>query len=86
MADIEQLHNEILADMYNEADPGLDWYDLLEHPEQYPDDYYLHHALSSERQKEIFDEHTERVSLTRSEHASLSISVFMDKAPASPKS
>lgn len=83
--ELRELADEMLADMYEDADPPLDFYDVVENPEEYPDDWYQQHTLSNERIREIFDKHTEDVSLTSAEHAELSLTVLTSLAPATPE-
>lgn len=84
--DLLQIKHGALREMYKEAEPGLDFDDLRENPDEYPDDYYNHHELSGERVKEIFTKHVEEsdLNLTSTEHAHLSISVITSMSPRSP--
>lgn len=58
--EMKELQNDILRQIYEEAEPGLDFDDLLENPDEYPDDWYDQHRLSDERQEEIRDEQLEK--------------------------
>jgi len=71
--------------MYDEAEPSLEFDDFLENPDDYPEDWYARHYLDSERQLEIMEEHTEDVELTDSEHASLSLTCITSLGPTSSK-
>jgi len=84
MADLEELVNDICREMYEEAEPGLDWDDLRKNPDDYPDDYFERHYLGRERQREIFDEHCEDHDLTKREHSQLTTTVILGYAPAYP--
>ena len=83
MSDVNliELRNDILREVYKEAEPGLDFDDLLENPEDYPDDWYSNHYLSSEREQEIFDKHTDDASLTSSEHTDLALTCITSMGP-----
>jgi Tat protein secretion system quality control protein TatD with DNase activity len=72
-----------MEQMYNEAEPGLDFMDLLENSDEYPDDWYSQHTLSSERQQEIFEEHVEAADLSDREHTQLSIECIVNLGPSS---
>jgi len=82
MDDLQELAYDILREMYDEAEPGLDWDDLRENPDEYPDDWYSQHYLSDERQREIFDKHVEGETLTDDEHTSLVMTCILDLGPS----
>jgi len=83
MSELVELRNRIMEQMYNEAEPGLDFMDLLENPDDYPDDWYSQHTLSSERQREIFEEHVEGANISDRAHAELSIECITNLGPSS---
>jgi len=66
MTDLTKLRNEIMQEVYEEAEP---------------DDWYSQHYLSSEREQEIFDKHTQDVDLTSSEHAHLALVCITSLGP-----
>lgn len=84
MADLEKLVNDICREMYDEAEPGLDWDDLRENPEKYPDDWYQRHYLPREREQEIIDKHCEGENLTDREHSHLILQVVVSYGPSYP--
>lgn len=82
-AELKRIRNRALRQMYNEAEPGLDFDDLLENPEKYPDNWHQRHHLPSERVKEIFENHVDGHDLTTEEHAQLTLTVITDLSPTS---
>lgn len=85
MPDLEQIRNEILTEVYEEAEPGLDFEDLLENSDEYPDDWYDRHYLPSERQKEILERYCDKYDLNKKETGSLSWTVLLDFGPRGNK-
>ena len=83
MTDLKQLRDEILNEMYAEAEPPLDFDYAVANADEMDDDWYQQHYLSQERCQEIFDKHTESVDLTKSEHLSLTMTCLADLAPTS---
>lgn len=81
--DLRELADEILTEMYEEAEPSRDFMELRENPEEAEDEWYMNHYLSGERCREIFEKHTEDVDLTSAEHASLSLECLTSLAPTS---
>lgn len=75
MTDVAQITTDILVEMYEEAQPPLDFKHLLENPEEAEEDWYMKHYLSQERQDEIIEKHAEKHDLTRNEHAALIMDV-----------
>jgi len=87
MTDLKQLRNDILREVYAEAEPGLDFDEVLDNPDEQPDDWYQRHYLSDERQREIFTKHVEDFEreLTSSEHADLSLTCITSLGPTANK-
>lgn len=83
MTDLIEIRNDALREMYSEAEPPLDFDDVLENPDDYGDEWYKQHYLPSERVKEIFEKHADKHDLTQREHASLSISTITSLSPTS---
>jgi len=52
---------DILNQMYEEATPPMDFQHAWDNPEEYQHDWYMGHALSAERQREIVKSHTIRM-------------------------
>lgn len=84
MVETEHVHDEVMRQMYSEADPPLDWDEAKANPEQKDEDWYLQHELSQERQREIFDEITDQYELTESQHSVLAMSCLLEYAPTTP--
>lgn len=80
---LEEHRDAILTKLYEEAEPGLDWNDVLENPDDYPDDFYINHTLSGDRQKEIFDNYVDNHDLDERTTSHLSILCILDYGPAS---
>jgi hypothetical protein len=83
--DLTELRNDILREMYARAEPPLNFDKVLDSPDEMDDDWYQKHYLSSEEEQEIFSKHTEDVSLTKSEHAQLSMACITDLGPTNFK-
>jgi hypothetical protein len=86
MTDLTELRNDIMRHMYNEADPGLDWDEVIENPDIVDGDWYKDHTLAQKRQREIFNKHVSGESLSSTEHARLSLQCLTSFAPATPDS
>lgn len=79
---VKQVAFAALAEMYEEAEPGLDFYDVVENPDDYPDDWFQQHTLDKERQREIVDKHCEQHDLTDSEETSVHWTAILDLGPS----
>jgi len=79
--ELEAIRNDILREMYSEAEPGLDFDHLLENPDEYDEKWFENHHLSKERQNEIFERHCEKHDVTSSERSSLNWACFLDLGP-----
>lgn len=85
MTDLEQLRNEILTEMYQEAEPPLDFMWAVENPDEMDEQWYKQHRLPQERQKEIFDKHIEDVELTDHERVALVFTCITSLGPSTPR-
>lgn len=85
MTNLEQLRNDILTEMYAEAEPPLDFQAALENPDEMDERWFEQHRLPSERQQEIFDKHTEDVELTDREYTMLLLTCITSLGPSTPK-
>lgn len=83
MGDLEEIRNDMLRQMYNEAEPPRDFDEVLENPEEVEDKWYQNHYLEVERVQEIFDEHCEKHDINEREHLTLSFEVIMSLSPTS---
>lgn len=84
MTDLVEIRNDILREMYSEAEPPLDFDEVLENPEEYNDSrWFEQHYLPRERSEDIFDKHVERHDLTESEASSLSFTCIVNYGPTS---
>lgn len=81
MSDTENITDKILEQMYEEAEPGLDFMDLRDNPSEYPDDWYDQHHLDNERQQEIIEEHCSQHDLTQRERSSVEITCILNYGP-----
>lgn len=82
MTDLQEVVYDILQEVYEEAEPGLDFEDLRENPEDYPDDWYSQHYLDEEREREILHKHLEKHDLTEQEESSVTFTVILDMGPS----
>ena len=77
----ETLWKDILTEMYQEAEPPLDFEEVLASPEDQPEDWFKQHYLPEEKSEEIFDKHVEGVELTDREHTGLVMTCILDLGP-----
>lgn len=88
-SELGQLADEILTEMYDKAEPPLDFMELRENPDDVEPGWYEQHYLSEEAQKEIFEAHVEAFEedrgeeLTTDEHTALVIKCIVDLGPSS---
>lgn len=83
MVSMEPYIEEALTRMYEEAEPPLDFQDVLEDPQSVDEDWYTQHYLSSERQQEIVSAVEQLYCLTRSEKSHLVIETILNYGPTS---
>ena len=81
MTDLEQIRNDILRQMYDEAEPGLDFDDVLDNPDEYERHWCLNHSLDRDRQQEIVAEHVKQYDLTQSEVTSIRMATVLALGP-----
>lgn len=82
---LRELADEILTEMYAEAEPPLDFMELRENPEQAEDGWYDNHYLPEDEQDSIFEKHLEGYDLSNSERTALVWECIVNLGPASPK-
>lgn len=78
---LEAIRDDVLRQMYAEAEPPLDWSEVVNNPDEYQYDFYEQHHLPSERQAEILDEAFEKYSPTSREKTELRMSCIVDLGP-----
>jgi len=78
---VERRTHEALREMYSEAEPSLDFDDVLENPDEYGSRWYENYVLPSVRQREIVDKYCE--GLTKRERTAVIITAIMDFGPRS---
>lgn len=84
--ELEDLKNDMLRRLYREAEPSLDWDDLVENPEKYEDWHPNQHVLEKERQEEIREEVMEEHGIDQEElPTSFWLDVITDKSPANKR-
>lgn len=84
MTDLQEVAFDALREIYEEAEPPLDFDDALENPEDYEEDWFLNHELHSDRQEEILNKHLEKHNLSDREEMSVTMTVILDYGPFSP--
>lgn len=82
MTDLEQIRDDILQEMYEAAEPGLDWSDVLENPDDYGDEWYSQHYLPKEESQEILHKHLDKHPLTEDERSALTWTCILDLGPS----
>lgn len=85
MTDLEEIRNEVLRQMYSEAEPGIDFDHALENPDEYEDGWYDEHYLDSERQKKIVEHAKEKYDLSDRESLNLTMSTILNLGPRGHK-
>lgn len=85
--ELKEVAFDALREMYSKAEPPLDFDEVVDNPNDQPDDWYQRHYLDSERQQEIFTKHVENYErdLTSSEHAGLSLTCITSLGPTGSK-
>ena len=81
MAEVKEVAYDALREIYEEAEPGLDFDDVLDNPDEYEDEWYDNHVLPLERQSEILDKHIEKHNLTNLEETHITFTVMLDLGP-----
>jgi hypothetical protein len=84
MTDLESIRNDVLREMYDEAEPGLDFDEVLANPESVDEDWYAQHTLDGDRQQEIVEKHAEKHNLSEKEHTALVSECILNLGPATP--
>lgn len=85
MNKVKEIAFNALREMYQEAEPPLDFDDALENPDKYGDEWYSEHYLDGDRQSEILSKHCEGENLTGSEHTSITMTAILHYGPSSIK-
>jgi hypothetical protein len=85
MTDVKEVAFDALREMYEEAEPSVDFDEIRENAEDYPDDWYTNYYLHPERQREIVDKHCEKHNLTNAEHTTVTMTAILHYGPASTK-
>ncbi len=81
--DLWEICSDILRQMYAEAEPPLDFDDVLDSPKDFDSEWYTQHTLSQERQNEIVQEHVEQHDLSKKERTAVMCTTILDLGPAS---
>lgn len=81
MTDLIKLRNDILREMYAEAEPPLDFDEALANPKDQPDNWCSQHYLSNERQREILDKHLAKHDLSEREINTLTWHCILNLGP-----
>jgi len=80
---LREVLNDVLREMYAEAEPPLDFDDVLEKPDEYGSGWYSDHYLDGDRQKEILEKHADEHNLNRGARKLLSFSAILSYGPSS---
>lgn len=73
---------DALRQIYEEAEPGMDFDHALDNPDEYGESWYTNHYLPSERQREIVDEHCATHDLTDKEEVTVHWTAILNYGPA----
>jgi len=87
MVELEPYIEEAVTRMYEEAEPPLDFQEVLDDPQSMDENWYEQHYLSGERQKEIVSEISEEHNLNSREEMNLSMeAILSNSARLAPRS
>lgn len=78
---MDEIVIEALRKMYDEAEPSLDFDDVVENPDDYGDDFYQDHRLSHERQNEIVNTVANKYNLSQQERNALKLNAITYYGP-----
>lgn len=81
MTDAKEVAYDALREMYDEAEPPLDFDDALENPDNYGDEWYKEHELPNERQREIVDKHIDKHDLTEHQKKQVTWTAILHYGP-----
>ena len=84
MVELNEIVNDVLTEMYDNATPSLDFSDVRENPEEYPDDFYLNYELEKEQKEEILQKYLSEYKLTDAEESAVRIECMLYLGPTSP--
>jgi hypothetical protein len=84
MKETQKVAFDVLNEMYSEAEPGLDFDNVRENPDDYPEDWFQQHTLSKERQREIVNKHCDRHNLSEDECTSVTWAAILNYGPSYP--
>lgn len=79
--DVQEVAFDALRQIYDEADPGIDFDHALENPEEYGNEWYSDHYLDADRQREIVDEHCENATLASKQETAVTMTAILHYGP-----
>lgn len=85
MTDAKEVAFDALREIYEEAEPGVDFDHAIENPDEYGPEWYLDHELPSERQREILNKHLEKHNLDGFEETQVTMTVIVHYGPSTPE-
>lgn len=77
---MEQIVKDVLTEMYAEAEPPIDFQEILDNPNEH-DEFYKEHALSHDRQEAIINKHAEKNNLSEGAITALYWSCILQYGP-----
>jgi len=83
MSELVPIRNNTLQEMYERAEPGLDFEDVLKNTKEYPENWYDQHYLSIEEQNAIVQRKVEEHDLNQKEKTALETICILDLGPSS---
>jgi hypothetical protein len=83
--DLWAIARNALREIYDEAEPGLDFDDVLENPEDYQYEWFNEHELAPEREREIVRKYKEKHNMTNRESVQFTLTVITEYGPANPE-
>jgi hypothetical protein len=81
MVDPTDVAYDAIREIYDEAEPGLDFDEVLNDPDEFDDDWYSQHYLPDERQREILNKHLDKHDLSDKQESSVTITVILWYGP-----
>jgi len=85
MTDLEEIAFDALREIYQEAEPPLDFDHALENPDEYGENWYSDHTIQRDTEREILNKHLDKHDLTDRERSSVIMFVTLNYGPSYPE-
>ena len=85
MDTLHEIATEILTEMYDKAEPPLDYQAVQENPGEFDEDWYLNHYLPQDTQQEILNNYLNQYDLTEKEQSEIRMFCTLYNGPTTKK-